>query len=307
MGRAGGEDELPRFAANLTMLFTELPFLERFAAARRAGFAGVEVLFPYDCPAPALLDRLDATGLRMVLINCPPPNYTEGPRGFAAVAGLEERFRHDFRRAARYAAALGALHVHVMAGVAEGAQARATFAANLAWAAAAAPRQSITIEPINRDDLPGYFLGDFDLACEVIAEVGAPNLGLQFDAYHAHRITGDAMATWEGVAEQVAHVQVAGVSGRHEPGGFPGGLGTRGGGKADGKLDGALDGAGPDGGGGIDYPAFFGRLDAAGYAGWVSGEYNPRGKTEDGLAWIGGGATDQARTATTARGSPRGA
>jgi hydroxypyruvate isomerase len=253
---------MPRFAANLTMLWAELPFLERFGAARRAGFAGVEVLFPYDCPAPQLLDRLDATGMRMVLINCPPPNYTEGPRGFAAVPGLEERFRHDFRRAARYAAALGAEHVHVMAGVAEGARARETFVANLAWAAAAAPRQSITVEPINRHDLPGYYLGDFDLALEVIAEVGAPNLRLQFDAYHAHRITGDVPGAWDRCRAHVAHVQVAGAPGRHEP-------------------------RGRDGGNEVNYPAFFDRLDADGYAGWVSGEYNPKGRTEDGLGWMG--------------------
>ena len=248
---------MPRFCANLSLLFTELSFLDRFEAARSAGFEGVEVLFPYDDPVPAIQERLDRTGLTLVLINCPPPNYTGGPRGFAAIPGLEDRFRNDFRRAARYAATLGARHLHVMAGAAEGAEARGTFVRNLSWAARAAPRLQLTIEPINGHDMPGYFLGDFALARDIIAEVGAPNLRLQFDAYHAHRIAGDVLATWEEVRPLVAHVQVAGHPGRHEP------------------L-----------GGEIDYPAFFARLDADGFGGWVSGEYHPKGRTEDGLAWI---------------------
>jgi hydroxypyruvate isomerase len=245
---------MPRFAANLSLLFTELPFLERFAAAKKAGFAGVEVLFPYDDPVPQILDRLDRTGLPLALINCPPPNYAGGARGFAAVPGGEERFRADFRRAARYAATLGARHLHVMAGAAEGPEARAAFVRNLAWATEAAPSRSLTIEPINRHDMPGYFLADFGLARSVIEEVGAPNLRLQFDAYHAQRLTGDVMGTWEAVRDLVVHVQVAGYQGRHEP----------------------------------EDRAFLARLDAEGYEGWVSGEYHPRATTEEGLAWIAG-------------------
>jgi 2-dehydrotetronate isomerase len=249
---------MPRFAANLTWLFTELPFLDRFGAARRAGFDAVEVLFPYDSPAPEILDRLAQNDLRLVLINCPPPNYAEGPRGFAAIPGGEERFRYDFKRALRYSKALGARHLHLMAGVADGAAARASFVDNLRWAAAHAPGQSLTIEPINSVDMPGYFMSDFDTALGVIAEVEAPNLHLQFDAYHAHRITGDVMGTWDRVRGHVAHVQVAGFPGRSEP---IGGI--------------------------IDYPAFFARLDADRYEGWVSGEYKPAGRTEDGLRWMG--------------------
>lgn len=249
---------MPRFAANLTMMFPELPFLDRFAAAASAGFRGVEVLFPYDTPAPEVIDRLTGNALTLVLINAPPPNYTDGPRGFAAVPGGGERFRHDFRRAARYARALGARHLHIMAGVAKGDAARATFVENLRWAAAQAPQQSLTIEPINRHDMPGYYLSDYALALEVLEEVAAPNLGLQFDAYHAHRITGDVPGTWGAVAPHVAHVQVAGYPGRQEPAG-----------------------------GEIDYPAFFAALDAGGYTGWVSGEYRPAGRTADGLGWIG--------------------
>lgn len=248
---------MPRFAANLTFLFTELPFLDRFSAARTAGFKGVEVLFPYDNPAPDLLDRLVLNDLALVLINGPPPNYTEGPRGFAAVPGGQARFQHDFKRAARYAKALGAQHLHLMAGVAEGAVARATYVENLRWAAAQAPGQSLTIEPINQADMPGYFLSDYDVAMQILAEVAAPNVRLQFDAYHAHRITGDAMGCWAKVAPHVAHVQVAGYPGRHEP--------------ADGE---------------IDYTEFFRRLDADRYAGWVSGEYHPVGSTADGLGWM---------------------
>ncbi|MBI1417633.1 MAG: TIM barrel protein [Limimaricola sp.] len=248
---------MPRFCANLTMLFTERPLLERFAAARAAGFDTVEILFPYDDVASDILDRLAQNELTLALINCPPPNYTGGARGFAAVPGGEERFRHDFRRAARYAKALGARHLHVMAGAAESVAARDTFIANLRWAASHAPHQSLTIEPINRVDMPGYFLSDYDLACDVLDAVAAPNLHLQFDTYHAHRITGDVLATWARVAPRVAHVQIGGFPGRNEPVG-----------------------------GEIDHPAFFAALRAAGYRGWVSGEYTPAGRTEDGLHWL---------------------
>lgn len=248
---------MPRFAANLSMLFKEYPFLERFEAAADAGFEGVEVLFPYDDAATEIVRRLGRAGLPLVLINTPPPNWTGGERGFAAIPGGEARFRKDFDRALRFAQVLKASHLHVMAGAAEGPEARATYLANLRWAAARAPKQRLTIEPINRTDMPGYFLSDFREALEIVAEVGAPNLRLQFDAYHAQMIHGDVLGLWELCAPQVVHVQVAGVPGRHEP------------------VTGE-----------IDYPAFFAALDASGYGGWVSGEYKPAGRTEDGLAWI---------------------
>lgn len=250
---------MPKFAANLTFLFRELPFLDRFEAAAEAGFSGVEVLFPYDDAAGEITRRLRANGLEMVLINAPPPNWAGGERGFAAVAGGGERFRHDFRRALRFAEALGARHLHIMAGKARGPVARRSFIDNLAWAAGQAPKASLTIEPINPVDMPGYFLDDFDLAAEILDEVGAPNLGLQFDMYHAQMITGDGMAAWERHGHRARHIQVGGMPGRHEP------------------LRGE-----------IDYPAFFDRLDAEGYAGWVSGEYNPAGRTDEGLGWFGG-------------------
>ncbi|MCF3974903.1 hydroxypyruvate isomerase family protein [Paracoccus salsus] len=248
---------MPRFAANLTMLFTELPILDRFAAAADAGFEGVEILFPYDIAARDLSRAAMSAGVQMVLINTPPPNWAGGPRGFAAEPGREDRFRHDFDRALRFAEALRARHIHVMAGLAEGSDARRVFIDNLGWAAERAPHASLTIEPINRGDVPGYYLSDFDQAADIIASVGAANLGLQFDAYHAQAITGDAISTWRKVAPLVRHVQIAGYPGRHEPQG-----------------------------GSIDYPALFTALDEAGYRGWVSAEYNPMRHTEDGLAWL---------------------
>lgn len=248
---------MPRFAANLTMLFTELPFLDRFEAAKEAGFDAVEVLFPYDHAIPEVTAALRLNELTLVLINAPPPNWTGGARGYAAIPGGEARFRYDFRRAMRVVKALKPHHLHLMAGRAEGLAARKTFVENLRWACDEAPKQSLTIEPINQTDMPGYFLCDFDEAAAIIAEVDRPNLGLQFDAYHAQMITGDMPAVWASHGAAVKHIQIGGMPGRHEPTG-----------------------------GDIDYPAFFDRLDAEGYAGFVSGEYNPRTTTAEGLDWL---------------------
>ena len=248
---------VPKFCANLSFLWKDLDPPARIHAAAAAGFDAVEILFPYDTPAQDMRRALDATGLVLALINCPPPNYTGGARGFAAVPADRDRFRTDFRRALRYAQTLKAQHLHIMSGVAEGDDARACLIDNLTWACAEAPDQSLTIEPINPHDMPGYFLNDFDLAAQVIDAVGAPNLGLQFDAYHAHRITGDLAATWARHGARVRHVQFADHPGRHEPGS-----------------------------GEIDLAAFFTRLDADGYDGWASAEYAPAGDTDDGLGWL---------------------
>lgn len=248
---------MAKFCANLSWLFTERPFLERFKAAKAAGFDAVEVLFPYDCPTQEMRDQLVWNDLAFVLMNCPPPNATGGPQGFAAIPGLQDRFRRDLERTLRYAHVLKPRHIHVMAGAAEGPQAEAVFVENLRWAAARAPNQSLTIEPINRHDMPGYFLADYDTAARVLDAVAAPNLGLQFDAYHAHRITGDVIGTWAAHGARAAHIQIAGFPGRNEPAG-----------------------------GRIDYPAFFARLDADGYTGWISGEYTPAATTEAGLGWM---------------------
>ncbi len=248
---------MPRFAANLSLLFTELPVLERFAAAAAAGFLGVEMLFPYEDSAQELRKATIMAGLDFVLLNCPPPNWTGGERGFAAVPGAEARFRTDFDRACRYADVLKAQHIHIMAGKAAGAVARQTYIANLKWAAARAPRRSLTIEPLNSQDMPGYFLNDFDLAAQMLDEVAAPNLGLQFDIYHAQMLTGDAQALWRRHGARAVHVQIAGVPGRFEP--MPSE---------------------------IDYPALFRLMDESGYTGWVSAEYNPRTTTREGLGWL---------------------
>ncbi|MEO1637858.1 MAG: TIM barrel protein [Pseudomonadota bacterium] len=231
--------------------------MERFAAAKEAGFDAVEVLFPYDVNAQDLVNELARYELKMALINCPPPNYTGGDQGFAAIPGLEARFEKDFIRALRYAKTLGAEHLHIMSGVAEGEAAKATMLRNLRWAAAEAPEQSLTIEPINQETMPGYFLSDFDLGRELVEAVNAPNLLLQFDTFHAARITGDVMGTWDAMRDITVHVQVAQMPDRGEP-------------------DQGV----------IDYPAFFGQLDAEGYAGWVAGEYKPRTTTEAGVGWI---------------------
>lgn len=248
---------MARFAANLTYLFTELPMLQRFAAARRAGFDGVEILFPYDIPARDLIAAAQDASLHFVLMNTPPPNWAGGPRGFAAEPGNEARFRHDFERALRYVEALKATHLHVMAGKARGPAALATFLRNLEWACAQAPDVSLTVEPMNHSDMPGYFLDSFDLAGEIIDEIDQPNLGLQFDAYQAQMIHGDVVDTWERHARNVRHIQIAGYPGRHEP-------------RA----------------GKINYPKFFRAMDMAGFRGWVGAEYTPRTSTEAGLRWL---------------------
>jgi hydroxypyruvate isomerase len=248
---------MPKFAANLTFLFKEFPFLERFQEAADAGFDAVEVLFPYDDSVSKVLLALQRSGLPLVLVNTPPPNWSGGGRGFAAIPGGEERFQHDFLRAVRYAERLKPRHIHIMAGNAKGPEARATLVRNLRWAAAQVPGQSLTIEPINSADMPGYFLNDFDLAADVLDEVNAKTLGLQFDVYQAHLITGDALSAWEKYKKLTRHIQVAGLPGRNEPGDGP-----------------------------IDFPTFFASLDKWGYVGYVGGEYNPAGRTKDGLAWL---------------------
>ncbi len=248
---------MPKFAANLSWLFPELPFMERFGAAKAAGFDGVEVLFPYDHPTQEIRDALVWNDLAFVLMNCPPPNATGGPQGFAAVPGLQDRFRRDFDRTLRFARVLKPRHIHIMAGAAEGPEAEAVFIENLRWAAARAPKQHLTVEPINRHDMPEYFLADYATAARVLDAVAAPNLALQFDAYHAHRITGDVIGTWAEHGHRAAHVQIAGFPGRHEPAG-----------------------------GEIDWPGFLARLDADGYTGWVSAEYAPEGDTAAGLGWM---------------------
>lgn len=244
-------------AANLSHLWPDLPYLDRFEAAAAAGFTGVEVLFPYDVPAKDTKRALLRGGLEMVLINAPPPNYTGGTRGFAAVAGDEARFAYDMRRALRYAEALRVPMLHVMSGKAEGAQARAVMIANLKVACAAARGVTLTIEPLCPEAQPGYFLNNYALAADIIAQVGAPNLKLQFDSFHAQMIHGDAVATYKTHHDIIAHVQLGDTPARGVPGS-----------------------------GDVDFAALFDTLRAHDYNGWISGEYTPGGATEATLGWM---------------------
>ena len=246
---------MPRYAANLTMLFTEVPMLDRAGLARQAGFDGVEVLFPYDHPVRDWAAAL--AGMPLALINTPPGDWVAGDRGFAAVPGQEARFRDSFLRAADVAARLGAARLHVMAGVARGPQAVQCYTDNLNWALQEAPDQVLTIEPINADDMPGYFLNDFDQAARILEDIATPRIGLQFDTWHAARIHGDAAAVWERHRALITHVQISGFPTRAEPGG-----------------------------GGFDLTALCRDLDAADYQGWIAAEYRPARATVHGLGWL---------------------
>ncbi len=237
------------------MLFTEVPSLHRPELAAQAGFDGAEILFPYD-HAEAEWEKALA-GLPLALINTPPGNWSAGDRGFAAVPGEEDRFRSGFLRAASLAARLGAERVHVMAGVAKGPQAEQVYRENLAWAVQQAPGLLLTVEPINPDDMPGYFLNDFDQAARILEDLNLAQIGLQFDVWHAARIHGNASAVWAAHRQRVSHVQIAGFPSRNEPGG-----------------------------GGFDLPALCAELDATGSRVWVSGEYRPARATVHGLMWL---------------------
>ena len=246
---------MPRFAANLTMLFTEVPMLDRPGLAAQAGFDGAEVLFPYDYPAKDYEAAL--AGLPLALINTPPGDWMSGDRGFAAVPGEEGRFRDSFLRGADLATRLGASRLHVMAGVAKGPQAEQCYSDNLAWAAAQSPDLRLVIEPLNPDDMPGYFLNDFDQAGRILDDLALPNIGLQFDLWHAARIHGNPEAVWARHAARVDHIQISGFPNRNEPGG-----------------------------GGFDLTALCRDTDAAGYTGWIAAEYRPARATVHGLAWL---------------------
>ncbi|MGC1505231.1 MAG: TIM barrel protein [Sulfitobacter sp.] len=248
----------PKFAANLSHLWPELPYLDRFAAAAAVGFQAVEVLFPYDIAAKETQRALIANGQRMVLINAPPPNYTGGARGFAAQPEAVARFQSDMKRVFRYVEALKVSFVHVMTGVAEGDAAKEILVDNLRWATKAAPKGlTLTLEPLNPVAQPGYFLNDYGLAAEVLSAVDAPNLGLQYDSYHAQMIHGDAVAVFEEYLPFIRHIQIGDSPNR-------GGPGT----------------------GEVDFKTLFERIKASTYNGWISAEYSPNGSTEDSLGWM---------------------
>jgi len=254
---------MPRFAANLSFLFQDRPFLERFGAAAAAGFLAVEYLFPYEHPAEEIAGLLKKHGLQQVLFNLPPGDWGKGERGLAALAGREREFEQGVTKALDYAKALSCPRVHAMAGVlppeADLAKAEMTYVGNLKHAAAEAGRRGIllVIEPINGRDIPGFFLQTSRQAEKVIEAVGSPHLKLQLDLYHCQIMEGDLTRRIERLFPLIEHVQIASVPERHEP--------------DEGE---------------VAYAPLFRLFDKLGYKGWIGCEYKPRGQTEAGLGWV---------------------
>jgi len=252
---------MPQLAANLTTMFNEWPFLERFGAAAEAGFKAVEFLFPYDYSTQEIARRLTDNRLTLALFNLPPGDWAAGDRGLAALAGREEEFRSGIDRALDYVAATGAKQVHMMAGIADrsSAEARTNYRRRIANVTERFGREGVTVllEPINDRDMPGYFLNDFGFAAGLIEELALPNLRLQFDVYHRQIMHGDVTVALRSLMPIIGHVQVASVPSRNEP--------------ASGELN---------------YPFLFNTLDALGYEGFVGCEYMPRAGTLNGLGWL---------------------
>ena len=254
---------MPRFAANLTLMFTEVPFLERFERAAEAGFKAVEFLFPYAFEATEIRALLERHRLALVLYNLPPGDWDAGDRGLACDPQRVSEFRASVAQALRYASILGTPQLHCMsgkcpAGAIETAM-RQTLVENLRFAAAALKEAGLRllIEPINAFDMPGYYLNRTDQALALIDEVGADNVFLQYDIYHAQRTEGEICATLSKHLPRIAHIQIAANPGRHEPG--------------SGELNEAL---------------VFAHLDKLGYSGWIGCEYKPATSTEAGLRWL---------------------
>ena len=253
---------MPRFAANLSMMFTEVPFLDRFERAARAGFTAVEFLFPYAWPTEEIRARLQGNGLTLVLHNLPAGDWEAGERGMACHPDRVDEFRRGVEAAIQCAKALGVPRLNCLAGKAPAGvpddSLRATLVGNLRHAAARLGDEGLQllIEPINRFDIPGFFVHRTDQALQLLDEVGAPNAFLQYDIYHAQRSEGEIAATLQKHLTRIAHVQLADNPGRHEPGT-----------------------------GEINFPFLFRHLDRIGYAGWVGCEYKPASTTEAGLDW----------------------
>jgi hydroxypyruvate isomerase len=254
---------MPRFNANLTLLFTELEFLDRFAAARNAGFRGVEYLFPYAYPEQQLAQKLQETGIEQVLFNLPAGDWASGERGIACLPNRTAEFRDGVDRAIAYAKALGCGQVNCLAGIAppdeDRERLRATFVENLRFAATRLESAGVRllIEPVNTRDIPGFFLSHSGEALAIIDEVGSANLKLQYDIYHMQRMEGELAATISKNLTRIGHIQLADNPGRHEPGT-----------------------------GEINYPFLFDLLDRIGYSGWIGCEYIPRSATVEGLSWL---------------------
>ena len=252
---------MPTFAANLSLMFNEWDFLDRFAAAADAGFTAVEYLFPYAYAPDVLADRLKRNGLKQALFNLPPGNWDAGERGLAALPDRAEEFAASVAAALPYAEATGVPHLHLMSGNAGRQDPAAVSAYRDAVKRACEMVQpkglGILIEPINGRDMPRYFLNDFNFATDLIAELRLPNLKLQYDIYHRQILHGDVLKSLDASLPVIGHIQVASVPGRHEPG--------------TGELNDAR---------------VFAHLDAIGYAGFVGCEYRPAAGTIAGLGWL---------------------
>lgn len=255
---------MPKFSANLSFLFLELPFLDRFGAAAKAGFAAVEYASPYEHPAGEVAKRLADHGLTQALFNLPWGDFDAGERGLGCVPGREQAFRDGVARALDYADALGCKKLNCLSGItpagAERSRLEATFLDNLAFAAEAARARGVKllIEPINSRDMPGFFLNTTDEGLKLISRAKTDNLWLQADVYHMQVMEGDLARRLEAGMPRIAHIQVADNPGRHEPGT-----------------------------GEINYGFLLPLIDELGYDGWVGCEYKPLTTVEAGLGWIG--------------------
>jgi 2-dehydrotetronate isomerase len=253
---------MPRFSANLSWLFQEVPFFDRFGAAANAGFRGIEVLFPYDQPAHEIRSALQAQGQEMVLLNSPPGNFGAGDRGLAALPSREREFRDTFDQALVYAETLECKRIHVMSGITKETdqqEAHRTFLANLEYALGKIGNSalSILIEPINTRDIPGYFLTTVERADNILQEISHPALKIQFDWYHAQIMGGDLSRRTEKFFSKIGHFQLAGVPDRAEP--------DR---------------------GEVNFTHLFHLVDALHYDGWIGCEYRPKAGTAEGLGWL---------------------
>jgi len=254
---------MPKFCANLTMMFNEVDFLERFGAAAKAGFRGVEYLFPYPYDKNQLKEQLAKHNLAQVLHNLPAGDWAKGERGIACLPDRVSEFKDGVGKAVDYATTLGCRQVNCLAGIApQGVPAdklRETFVANLKFAAGELKKAGIRllIEPINTLDIPGFYLSRTQQALDIIRDVGSDNLFVQYDIYHMQIMEGDLARTMEKNLKLIAHMQLADNPGRHEPGT-----------------------------GEINYPFLFGHIDRIGYQGWIGCEYKPAGATEAGLGWV---------------------
>ncbi len=254
---------MPKFSANLTMLFNEVDFLDRFERASRAGFEGVEYMFPYEWGKEELAQELNKHGLEQVLFNLPPGNWNAGERGIACLPGREGDFQEGVKLAIRYAKALRCHRLNCFAGIPPSGvpldKVRQTLVANLRFAATALNKEGIRllVEALNAQDMPGFYLSHTQDVLQLIDEVNHPNLFLQYDIYHMQIMEGNLTRNILNNLAKIGHIQFGDNPGRHEPGT-----------------------------GEINFPNLFRFIDEAGYDGWIGCEYKPAGITEDGLAWF---------------------